>query len=58
MFIIDDMEKRGQIQLSFSVIFSIIIIIATLAVAGYVIVKVLNVGNNVECKILYQDLQK
>lgn len=50
--------KKGQLQISFGVIFSIIIIIATLAIAGYVIVKFLSTSDNVECKLFYSDLQK
>lgn len=45
-------------QLSFSVIFSVIIIIATLAVAGYIIVQFINRTKDVECKLFYDDLQK
>ncbi len=51
------MQKRAQLQLSFGVIFSIIIIVATLAVAGYIIVKFLNTDSNVQCKLFVQDLQ-
>lgn len=51
------MRKRAQIQLSFSVIFSIVIIVATLAIAGYIIVKFLNTDSNTECKLYVQDLQ-
>jgi hypothetical protein len=50
--------KRGQIQLSFGMIFSIIIIIATLAIAGYVLISFLNTGKSVSCKIVYSNLQK
>lgn len=50
--------KRGQIQLSFGMIFSIIIVIATLAVAGYFIVQFLNQKNTFECNQLYQILQE
>ncbi len=52
------MRKRGQIQLSFGMIFSIIIIVASIAVAGYIIVKFLDIGANVSCKLFYSDLQK
>lgn len=51
------MKIRGQMQISFGVIFSIIIIIATLSVAGYVMVKVWNVQNNVNCALFYTSLQ-
>lgn len=52
------MTKRAQIQMSFGVIFSIIIIAATLGIAGYVILKVWNAGNDAGCKLFYSDLQK
>ena len=52
------MDKKGQVQLSFGMIFSIIIIVATLAVAGYITVKFLNTGTSVSCKLFYSDLQK
>lgn len=50
--------KRGQFEISFGMIFSIIIIAATLAVAGYIIVKFVNTGSNVSCKLFYDDFQK
>ena len=50
--------KRGQVQLSFGVIFSVIIIVATLAVAGYVTVQFWQNTKDVECKLFYDDLQK
>jgi len=49
--------RRAQIQLSFGMIFSIIIIIVTLLVAGYIIIKFLNSQSNAQCKIYYQKLQ-
>ncbi|MBI2631530.1 hypothetical protein HYW75_00825 [Candidatus Pacearchaeota archaeon] len=56
------MKKRsditGQFQLSFGMIFSIMIIIATLAIAGYVTIKFLNLENNISCKLFFDDLQK
>ncbi|MEK6928854.1 MAG: hypothetical protein AABW65_02785 [Nanoarchaeota archaeon] len=51
------MRKKGQIQLSFGVIFSIIIVIATLAVAGYVLIKFVSIGKDATCKIFYSNLQ-
>lgn len=51
------MSKRGQLQISFGVIFSIIIIAVTLAIAGYVIVKFINVKDNTDCKIYNKNLQ-
>ena len=52
------MAKRGQLQISFGVIFSIIVIIFTLAVAGYIIIKFYDLGVSVSCKTYYQDLQE
>ncbi len=49
--------NKGQMQLSFGMIFSIIIIVATLAIAGYVIIKFLNLQSNISCKLFYSDLQ-
>ena len=51
-------KKRGQLQISFGMIFSIIIIVATLAVAGYVLVKFVDFGSRVSCKLYYNDLQE
>ena len=51
-------EKKGQMQIGFGMIFSIIIIIATLAVAGYIIVKFLNIGTDVSCGLYFNDLQE
>lgn len=39
------MNKKGQVQISFGMIFSIIIVIATIAVGFYVITYFLNLGN-------------
>jgi hypothetical protein len=50
------MVKRGQIQLSFSMIFSIIIIIATVAVAVYIIIYFKSLNNDVVCKSFQKDL--
>jgi len=44
-------------ELSFGFIFSVIIIAATLAVAGYIIVQVIQTQNNANCKLYVQDLQ-
>ncbi len=49
--------KKGQLQISFGMIFSIILIIATVAVAFYVISYFIKLGNNVSCKLYYTDLQ-
>ncbi|MEI6849529.1 MAG: hypothetical protein WCK29_00675 [archaeon] len=51
------MSKKGQLQISFGIIFSIIIIAATLAVAGYIIVQFIQGQNNINCKLYVQDLQ-
>ena len=54
------MLKRGrkaQIQLSFGMIFSIIIIVVTILVAGYVIIKFMSSQDNAKCKLFYQKLQ-
>src|SRR3989338_9566610 len=50
-------NKRGQIQLSFGMIFSIFIIIATVIIAGYVIIQFVSNKDNAQCKIYYQKLQ-
>lgn len=50
--------RRGQLQISFGMIFSIIIIVATLAVASYVLVKFVDFGSRVSCKLFYRDLQE
>ena len=52
------MKKGAQFQVSFGVIFSIIVIVATLAIAGYIIIQFLNTGNNTQCKLFVSDLQK
>jgi hypothetical protein len=50
--------KRGQLNISFGAIFSIIIIVATLAVAGYVIYQFVRGTNQVNCALFYDDFQK
>src|SRR3989338_2314213 len=52
------MKEKGQLQLSFGMIFSIIIIIATLAVAFYVIRVFLTTSDCEQIQILYRDLDK
>ncbi|MBX4212317.1 hypothetical protein KW787_02575 [Candidatus Pacearchaeota archaeon] len=49
--------KRGQLQISFGMIFSIIIIIATVAIAFYVINYFIKTSNNLSCKMFHKDLQ-
>jgi hypothetical protein len=52
------MKKRGQLQLSFSMIFSIFMIVAVIALAVYVIVYFLRLSSCGEIALFYQDLQK
>ncbi|HLC31644.1 MAG TPA: hypothetical protein VJK51_03175 [Candidatus Nanoarchaeia archaeon] len=52
------MRKRGQVQLSFGMIFSIIIIIATVAVAFYVLTRFVSLGNTISCSQFYAALQE
>jgi len=52
------MEKRGQIKLSFGMIFSIVIIIAILATAFYVISYFLNLSKCSQIGLFYQDLER
>lgn len=51
-------RKRGGIQLSFGMIFSIIIIIAIVGVAFYAIKHFLNLQKCTEISLFYDDLQK
>ncbi len=51
-------RKIGQLQISFGMIFSIMIIAATLAVAGYVIFKFVNLETNISCKLFANDIQE
>lgn len=51
------MKKRGQLELSFSMIFSIILIIAFVGVAIYAIVSFLNLGACGKIGLYYNDLQ-
>ena len=52
-----DMKKRGQLEISFSMIFSIIIIIAIIGVAIYVITFFLGIDKCGEAGFFYSDLQ-
>jgi hypothetical protein len=53
------MAKRGQFQISFGMIFSIIIIIAIFAISGYVIYKVfLPTSQCIEIGLFYDPLEK
>ena len=51
------MRKRGQLQLSFGMIFSIIIIIAVIAVAFYVITKFMGTSKCTEIALFYDDVK-
>jgi len=53
-----DIKKRGQLQISFGMIFSIIIIIATIAIAFYFIQKFLNASDCVVVGDFYSKLQE
>ncbi len=52
------MKKKGQFQISFGMIFSIIIIVATIAVSGYVITNFLKISKCSDIGLFYNDLQK
>src|SRR3989338_3299780 len=52
------MQKRGQLQLSFGMIFSIILIIVTVAVAFYIITRFLDTGECLKIQLFYDDLEK
>jgi type II secretory pathway pseudopilin PulG len=51
------MVKRGQMQISFGVIFSIIIIIFTIAIAFYVISYFLKLQRCTNLELFYKDLE-
>lgn len=51
------MRKRGQIDLSFGMIFSIILIIVFIAFAFYAIMKVIEMQKNVQVKNFVNDFQ-
>ena len=52
------MNERGQLQISFGMIFSIIIIIATMAVAFYVITYFLDLSNCTKVGAFWDSLDK
>ncbi len=52
------MEKRGDLSLSFGMIFSIIIIVAVIAIAAFIIVKFLATKNCIDSGIFYNELQE
>lgn len=51
------MKKRGQMQMSFTMIFSIILIIATIGIAVYVISQFFIRGECTKTQIFYDDLR-
>mgnify|MGYP000055941856 CR=1 FL=1 len=51
------MYKRGQFRLSFSMIFSIILIISIIAISVYVLLNFLSVGSCTEVGLFYDGLQ-
>lgn len=51
------MNKKGDISLSFGMIFSIIIIAATVAIAFYIIVNFLNFGKCANTGLLFNDFK-
>lgn len=52
------MGKRGQVQMSFGMIFSIIVIIAIVAIASYVIINFLRLGKCTEIGLFYDELKR
>ena len=51
------MEKRGQFEISFGVIFSIIIIIAIIGVSAYVLVGLLDTGKCASIGLFYDEIK-
>ena len=52
------MIKRGSIEISFGMIFSVIIIIVIIGIAVYAITSFLNIGESAEISLFYKELQK
>lgn len=52
------MNKKGQIEMSFGMIFAIFLIVATVAVAIYAITYFVNSGKCVELGLYYQDVKE
>lgn len=50
-------RKKGQIQISFGMIFSIIIIIATVAIGAYVIMHFMSLSKCTKISLFYKSLQ-
>ncbi len=53
-----DMNRRGAIELSFGMIFSVIIIIAIIGVAVYAITTFLHIGKTSQLALFHQQFQK
>lgn len=51
------MKKKGVFEMSFSMIFSIILIVSFIALTSYVIVKVISTKGCAETGLFFQDLQ-
>ena len=52
------MQKRGQFNISFSMIFSIIVIIAIIGIAFYVIRSFISLSKCTEISLFYNDLEE
>lgn len=52
------MHQRGQIQLSFTMIFSLFMIIITVVVAFYVIQNFIGTSECIKVQLFYEDLEK
>ena len=51
------MQKKGQMKISFGMIFSIILIVVFIAVAVYAIIKFLDVQHTIQIESFKKDLQ-
>src|SRR3989338_444616 len=51
-------SDRGQLELSFSMIFSILLIISFLTIAGYVLYKFVDFGKGANTNLFVQELQE
>ena len=51
------MGKKGQLKISFGMIFSIILIVVFIAFAGYAIVKFINLQQTIQIESFKNDLQ-
>ncbi|MDP4039905.1 MAG: hypothetical protein Q8P57_04995 [Candidatus Pacearchaeota archaeon] len=52
------MNKRGVLSLSFGMIFSIIMIIAIVGVASYIIISFIGLGSDTEVVLFHQEFQE